>query len=852
MANPISKSPTPTLASGQSTVLLSSAAFSPTVQDSSPVIVVDREPVKIAAFGLTGDSRLTVLQVADVGSSEISEEYRPNGEEIALTSERNEVVLHRSGRYRLAASDIEGPVKAFWWPFSMTHEWYDEIAEALRFLCTCVSPQDVQIVAGPGITIQNLGSGSWRVSNAGLFGVFESPTVAHEITDGVLNSHVKLSEDPGNELFARDDGLYAAISDPNAPCNLGALVQPASAPVSQLKFVVLDSNNCLRWVRARSFANYMCEFDCEETPPPSNCCNLQFTHSVIGSGPYGLGDTITLRITATGSNLAACRAFTNGVSVANILGTVNGWRFLDSVFSGVNPFTNTDFFTSNVTSWTLDLIFSAEACNPSGRVLSMTLDGNCRNAFGQTIEGSGVVYPINVTLPAITEDCAVVLPPPPGGCCGLNIAVTTSFPAAPVSVGQTATIEVVSVARADSACHGRLFVVDTAALNALVAGTGWVVDSLSSTAPGQTLSTGINHNAAGLTSITSTINLKANSCDPGATRTLTVQGACFNSFVNQLPDSFVDGSAPVVFPAVTLNCDGEPPPPADCGINVQFVLTPPTAPVIVGSTFTLAVTVFGSNNVNNRTRTFPLGSPAVPAGWAISSVTDTVPVLDTTATEIDFFVNNITQFTTTYTFLATALTESSVSVDWLVRALCVNNLGVPIANSTREFPTNLTFPAVTGVVGNPNCCNFQSTQATPQYSAFPIPVGGQVTLVGTITSNTPTQACRLRLDPIPAPVFNIAGRFTLQSVSFARGDGSPLPPGVNPGVGGVDFWTANINSLRVTVIMQASSCNPEPPELIDVDLTVTGGCVDASGQYISNSKTPQQIAFNWSILQAAC
>lgn len=833
MSNPISKAPTPTLASGVSEVEMGSSTFTAN-SDLSPIIVVDREPVKIVSFNITGNTALVVNHIATIGSTEIMEPYRPNGEEVTLNANRNEVILHRSGRYRLEARNIQTQVTAFWWQFSMTHEWYDEIAEALRFLCSCVSPQDVQLVAGPGIAIENLGGGSWRISNTGIINASNSTTVEHQVTNGVLNSHVKISEDPNNELFARDDGLYATVNVSNVPCALGQAIQPTAIPVRNLRFVVLDNNNCLRWVSPRALANYVCDYDCEgePPPPPSNCCNLVFNHTVSFPTLVEVGSTATITITATGSNAAICRAVTNSVNISSALGNLNGWQLDNTSFTGANPFTLVDFNTSNITTWSLTLRFIATECNSNGRVISLTPTGFCRNAQGQLIPNSQITYPISVTLPAITDKCGEP-PPPPPSCCGLSISSSTIIPPGPLAVGDTITIQITSIASTFASCHGRLFVNNLADL----VGSGWVIDSVTSSPPGQSIQTGVNHNAAGSNTIVNTIVLRATECVSASTRTLTVSGACFNEFSNQITNTFVQETFTYNLPQVNANCSGGPGP--ECGISFSGIITYPNPPVTVGSTLTVQITVNGSNNPNNKTVSLPLGIPfPIGSGWSFPSITISglPPSFDPITQPVDFAAAGVTSFTVTYTYTATALTQGNPGVGIITpSALCRNALGQDIDGSFRSAEYQVVWPQIVAGGGGgpptPNCCGLSIDQSPLQNLTRPpsevVHKCDEFAYSITATTTTNTAQCHAvtqAFNPfyVPPPFVN---KYQVYNVVATRADGSPLPPGVNP-ANGVDFFAAGITDWKVTIFIRILQCFSEPMDHI---LTIRGACVNQQG-----------------------
>jgi hypothetical protein len=827
MANEISKTPTPTLASGQSEVLISRFVFSPTAT-TSPIINVDREPVKVVVMGLTGDAEIRVNQVVGVNDELLSEPYLPYPEGIVLNANRNEVILHRSGRYQLemlVSSSTEST--AFWWTFSMTHEWYDEIAEALRYLCDCVRPNEVTLVAGNGILVEDLGGGTWRVTNTAIHTADDSTTVDHQIVEGVLSSHVKLSEDPGNEMFARDDGLYATLSDPNAPCNLGTLVQPFNGLVRNARFLVLDNQGCIRWVRARSLANYVCEFECEEEPPPPNCCALTFSHVVQTLESIGVGTTINITLTATGSNAAICRAFTNPLTFAPIVGqTINGWRFQGTSFTGQNPYTSIDFHTANITSWSVVFTFVAVECNPVGRNVAFTATGNCRNNAGQLIDGSQVSYPVSVNLPAITEDCGEE-PPPPPSCCALIINISSTPPTVPVAVGATFDVTVISIAAFNPNCHGRLFVNDLSDLTP----TGWVIDSVTSTPASQDIRFGVNHSTAGTNFVTNVIRLRAVSCVSSTTRTFTVSGACFNSFGNQLGDTFVSESVTISFPQVNANCEGEPPP--TCSSAYSHTFSSISAPVSVGDSFYLEVTLTGQNAVLARTKNFALSQPfPIPSGWTVSEI-DVFGLpssFNPTTSEVDFYFANVTSFTVRYTFTASAL-NSGGSTNFTVGARCVDNLGNLIPGTNISYTIPIQFPAVTqsGSGPSPNCCglNFEVESV--------IPVGAKceiATVVFRAESNSPTPECAARTGPF-ALVGNFVPRFQIISEQTQLLDGSPAPFDAR---NGVDFRTWNVSGWKYIVQLRAVQCDPQQ-NIYDVGVSFSGGCVSKAGSYIGGTPT---------------
>lgn len=827
MPNPISTAPTPTLASGQGSLEATSFTFTAGASTESSIIVVDREPVKIVSFGVTGAGVITVLQVAGVADSELSEPYVPNWEPLELTADRNEVVLFRSGRYKLQSEGLSANATAFWWPFSMTHEWHDDVAEALRYLCSCVAPKEVTLVSGPGIMIQNLGGGSWRVTNTGVVGVLDSTTVDHTITNGVLNSHVKISEDPENELFARDDGLYASISDPNAPCRLGDLVQPTEDPARLLRFLVLDSrDNCMRWVPARALANYLCVFDCEEgPPPPTNCCALAFSHTLQSGGAVGVGDTRTLTITATGSSALACRAFTNALDIASLQADSNGWRYTGSSFTGANPFTGVDFNASAITTWTLVLEFTAIACSPSGRSINLTATGNCRNSQGQPIVGSDVAYPLAVTLPAVTLNCAE--PPPPGSCCNLQIAGTASIPTGPVAVGTTATVQITSTAASALNCHGRLFIT---ALEPLIP-TGWVIDSVASTASGQDIRTGINHNTAGLGAITNTIVLRAVACQTGGARSLTVTGACFNSFGSQINDTFVTETFNFTFPTVNSNCSGGGPNP-ECGIVLSHTETPPPPPVVVGSTYTISFTYAGSNAFENRAKSTATGWPiGAPTGWVPESysIVGLPPGVDPVVTPVDFYSLGITSFTINFVYRAATVSATTSLITHSIGAFCVNSAGQTIDGSYKQYNMQATLPVIgTGGVGPaPDCCGLNLDIAT---------LGAVVQKCETLTvqivatANASTAQCAARTEPFSTAILGSAPLgFTLVSTQTLLPNNSPAPFNAQDGV---DFRAAGVTGWKLNMVLRATACRPQG-EPLDFTVNVAGGCVNSKGAYIA-------------------
>lgn len=263
--------PTPYAAGAESKPF--AMAFSPMSDNEfSHNITVDREPVKIVAFGLAGDDYIEVMQLVGDNSGDLFEAYKPFDGAVALTSERNELVLSKSGRYRLRFDGTHGSMHCFWWQFSMTHEWANEVlSEGLRRLCECLQPPPFEIIPGPGIDADEINPVVWRVANSGIINASSSTTIEHTVYDPAppsvvrwLLSNARVSPYDGNLLEIRPDGLYVNLSSQLTACGFGANIRPSTEPLP-LRLLALDSTDCIVSVPAEDVARYICAADCTPT-----------------------------------------------------------------------------------------------------------------------------------------------------------------------------------------------------------------------------------------------------------------------------------------------------------------------------------------------------------------------------------------------------------------------------------------------------------------------------------------------------------------------------------------------------------------------------------------------------------
>jgi uncharacterized repeat protein (TIGR01451 family) len=286
-------------------------AFSPnSTSEFSANIAVDREPVKIIAFGLDTDEFIEVLHLVGESSGDNFEAYKPLDGSLRLTSDKNELVLGKSGRYRLRFEGTHGNMHCFWWQFSMTHEWANEVlAEGLRKLCECLQPPPFGLVAGPGIQVNQLNGVTWRITNAGIINASDSTTIDHTVADPsppsvvrYLLSAVKISGYEGNLVEARPDGLYVNLSSELTACGLGANIQQTRDPLP-LRLVALDPDNCLTYVDMDAVAQYICTADCTpevaltvtkvaNTPVVIQGQAITYTITIGNSGPDLLTDCL--------------------------------------------------------------------------------------------------------------------------------------------------------------------------------------------------------------------------------------------------------------------------------------------------------------------------------------------------------------------------------------------------------------------------------------------------------------------------------------------------------------------------------------------------------------------------------
>jgi uncharacterized repeat protein (TIGR01451 family) len=269
MANQKSTHPTPTIYAAGAEKQSFAMAFSPSSTSAfSNNIVVDREPVKVIAFGLRENEYIEVMHLIGDNSGSNFEAYKPYDGALRLTADQNELVLGKAGRYRLRFEGVHGAMHCFWWQFSMTHEWANEVlAEGLRQLCECLQPPPFEIVDGPGIQSQQLNPVTWKITNTGIINASDSTTIDHTVYNMLpsvrwLMSNVKISGYEGNLLEVRPDGLYVNLSSQLTVCGIGSGIRPSTDPLP-LRFVALDQNNCLVSVTTNAIVTYLCSAECE-------------------------------------------------------------------------------------------------------------------------------------------------------------------------------------------------------------------------------------------------------------------------------------------------------------------------------------------------------------------------------------------------------------------------------------------------------------------------------------------------------------------------------------------------------------------------------------------------------------
>lgn len=300
MANKKSTHPIPTpWAAGRERQPFS-MAFSPTSTSfMSANINVDREPVKVVAFGLRENEYIEVLQLVGELSGDNFEAYKPFDGELTLTQDQNEIVLHKSGRYRLRFVGSHGFMHCFWWQFSMTHEWANEVlSNGLRRLCECLRPPPFEIVAGRGIEVRQLNDITWHIANTFAIDVADTTTIDHTVTEiagiRILSSDVLVSPYEGNLIQVRPDGLYVNLSSLLDPCNFGSTIQP-SPDRFPLRLLALNEFNCIVSIPASDIARYLCNVDC--TPTVNLTVNKVATPSSI---VYGQISSFTVTISNAG------------------------------------------------------------------------------------------------------------------------------------------------------------------------------------------------------------------------------------------------------------------------------------------------------------------------------------------------------------------------------------------------------------------------------------------------------------------------------------------------------------------------------------------------------------------------
>lgn len=300
MANKKTTHPTPTVWAAGNERQPFSMVFSPaSTSQFSQNINVDREPVKVVAFGLRQDEFIEILHLAGEMSGSAFEAYKPFDGALVITSEQNEVTLARSGRYRLRFQGTHGQMYCFWWQFSMTHEWMNEVlANGLRQLCECLQPPPFEIVAGTGIQVTQLSPILWHIANTFAVDVADTTTIDHTVTTvaglRVLSSNVLVSPYAGNLIQVRPDGLYVNLSSQLTPCGFGALIQP-SPDRMPLRLLALNEFNCITSIPAEDVARYLCNVDCTPT------VNLSVVKTASPENPqYGELTTFTVTISNSG------------------------------------------------------------------------------------------------------------------------------------------------------------------------------------------------------------------------------------------------------------------------------------------------------------------------------------------------------------------------------------------------------------------------------------------------------------------------------------------------------------------------------------------------------------------------
>lgn len=212
---------------------------------------VDREPIRLQAFGLTGTQYVEVEQITDAGGSQQYAPFAPLVGPVRLETDRTSVVLEWNGNYRLHLVGVGalGTVTVVGFKFSMTHEWmYSSIADGLRAInlqleaCCNTDTQvstdpcnEIELrpngIFAPEVHLENgtytvvTGSGTcadpWHINVVGtptgsanplvvLDTVTVNLTLVSTLLNDTLSADVNISSRVRNRLFIDTDGLYAA------------------------------------------------------------------------------------------------------------------------------------------------------------------------------------------------------------------------------------------------------------------------------------------------------------------------------------------------------------------------------------------------------------------------------------------------------------------------------------------------------------------------------------------------------------------------------------------------------------------------------------------------------------------
>jgi hypothetical protein len=199
--------------------------------NTSHIIVVDNNFIRVAAFNLAPGNVITIQQITGLGAGDVISDYAPVQGAVTLyynsaTDQRTSYVLERPGRYRATLSSGRGEVEVYAIQYFTENEASQDIADALYAVIHELT----------NITPCTFGAKIPR--NQTPLNNFVGLNNSNCLIDSQL-----VSGFGGNAITLRADGLYSAGGSSPTACTMGAAVPDAgSAPNN---YIGKDDAGCL-------------------------------------------------------------------------------------------------------------------------------------------------------------------------------------------------------------------------------------------------------------------------------------------------------------------------------------------------------------------------------------------------------------------------------------------------------------------------------------------------------------------------------------------------------------------------------------------------------------------------------